>query len=351
MRKDQTMETSDYSMKSPADYSLLKQLFSIHSPSGREKPIKKFIWSWIRRNVPDASVSFDRKGNMYVIKGKEETYPCIVAHLDQVQTRHSKDFRAYETEDIIIGFSPKRKEQQGLGADDKVGIWIGLQCLQKFDGIKLAFFVEEEIGCAGSSKADLDFFKDCRFVIQPDRRGDRDIITSIGWTSLCSEEFLKDTGYKDYGYIATDGMMTDILILKERGLEISCINLSCGYYEPHTDNEFIYKPAVSNCLSFIEHIIRTCTKVYPHADDCREKEYAGYGYGDYYDEVRDLLSVHPELSFGDVESLFRRCYGKINREELEMSYDMAREDILFWSSQDENSGKSNHQGQEHIINF
>ena len=67
------------------DFSLLKQLFSIHSPSGNEKRMKKFIMKWISKNVPDASVSFDRKGNIYVIRGKDETYPCIVAHLDQVQ--------------------------------------------------------------------------------------------------------------------------------------------------------------------------------------------------------------------------------------------------------------------------
>ena len=88
-------------------------------------------------------------------------------------------FIAYEAEDIIIGFSPKRKEQQGLGADDKVGLWIGLMCLQKFDCLKLAFFVEEEVGCRGSDKADMEFFRDCRFVIEPDRREANDLITVI----------------------------------------------------------------------------------------------------------------------------------------------------------------------------
>ena len=333
------------------DFSLLRQLFSIHSPSGNEKRIKKFIRKWISKNVPDASVSFDRKGNIYVIRGEKENYPCIVAHLDQVQTKHSKDFRTYETEDIIIGFSPKQKEQQGVGADDKVGIWIGLQCLLKFDCIKLAFFVEEETGCIGSMNADMDFFRDCRFVIQPDRRGESDLITNIGWTSLCSEEFLRDIGYEDFGYIETEGMMTDIETLKNRGIEVSCINLSCGYYEPHTDNEFVYKPAVLNCLSFIERIIRNCTKVYPHIDSYSCRDYWGYGYGDYYDEIRDLLSVHPELSFGDIECMFRDYYGEINRDELEAAYDMAREDILFWANMNENNKKSIKQNRNQIINF
>ena len=303
--------------------------------------MKKFIRDWIKGNVPDATISFDKNGNMYVTRGNEETYPCIVAHLDQVQDRHSEDFKVYETEDIIIGFSPEHKEQQGLGADDKVGIWIGLQCLQRFDTIKLAFFVEEEIGCIGSMNADIDFFRNCRFVIQPDRRGESDLITNIGWTTLCSEEFLKDIGHKDFGYTETEGMMTDVETLKDRGIEVSCINLSCGYYEPHSDNEFVYKPAISNCLSFIEHVIRTCTKVYPHVDDGNGRYYSGLGYKDYYDEIYNILSVHPSLSFGDIECMFRDYYGKINRDELETVYEMAREDIFFWSGMKEKKDKSN----------
>jgi hypothetical protein len=37
---------------------------------------------------------------------------------------------------------------EGLGADDKNGIWIALQCLKKYDTVKVAFFVSEEVGCS-----------------------------------------------------------------------------------------------------------------------------------------------------------------------------------------------------------
>jgi len=323
------------------DFSLLKQLFCIHSKSGKEGKIRKLIWNWVRQNVPNAKIVCDKPGNLYIIKGKSETYPCIVAHMDQVQERHSKDFMAYEAEDIIIGFSPKHRMQQGLGADDKVGIWIGLKCLQKFDAIKLAFFVGEEIGCKGSNEADMAFFEDCRFVIEPDRREANDLITVIGWTPLCSDDFLKDIGFKKFGYKETDGMMTDIEALKDNGLAISCINLSCGYYKPHTDQEFVYKPALSNCLAFIEHIIKTCTKVYPHVDMTSQYERENYYYDvydDYYSEIYDMLTNDPSLSFGDIEARFIDFYGKgkINRTELESSYELAREDILFWNDEKEN---------------
>ena len=322
------------------DFSLLKQLFCIHSKSGREGKIRKFIWNWVRQIVPDAKIECDNPGNLYVTKGMSGTYPCIVAHMDQVQERHSKDFMAYEAEDIIIGFSPKHRRQEGLGADDKVGLWIGLKCLQKYDRLKLAFFVEEEVGCRGSEKADMDFFKDCRFVIEPDRRGHEDLITLIGWTPLCSDDFLTDIGYKKFGYKETEGMMTDIEILKDNGLDISCINLSCGYYDPHRDTEFVYKPAVSNCLHFVEHIIETCTKAYPHVDNTAYLErhcYYDELYDDFYSQIYDMLTNDPSLSFGDIEVMFKDFYGsdKINKADLETQYELAREDILFWNEENQ----------------
>ena len=323
------------------DFTLLKQLFCIHSKSGKEGKIRKFIWNWVRQNVPNAKIVCDKPGNLYIIKGKSETYPCIVAHMDQVQEKHSKDFIAYEAEDIIIGFSPKKREQQGLGADDKCGIWIGLKCLQKFESLKLAFFVGEEIGCKGSGLAEMEFFSDCRFVIEPDRKGAEDLITQIGWTPLCSDDFLKDIGFKKFGYKETDGMMTDIEALKDNGLAISCINLSCGYYKPHTDQEFVYKPALSNCLAFVEHIIKTCTKVYPHVDMTAQYERQNYYYDvfdDYYSEIYDLLTNDPSMSFGEIEAMFKDWYGpsNINKGELETQYELAREDILFWNDEKEN---------------
>lgn len=316
---------------------LLKQLFCIHSKSGKEGKIRKFIWNWVRQTVPDAKIESDKPGNLYITKGKSDTYPCIVAHMDQVQERHSKDFIAYEAEDIIIGFSPKHKEQQGLGADDKCGLWIALKCLQKFDCLKLAFFVGEEVGCKGSGLADMAFFDDCRFVIEPDRKGSEDLITQIGWTPLCSDDFLKDIGFKKFGYKEAEGMMTDIEALKDKGLMLSCINLSCGYYRPHSNEEFVYKPALLNCLAFVEHIIKTCTQVYPHIDNTsyyERQNYYGDIYDDYYSEIYDLLTNDPSLSFGDIEAMFKDWYGnKINKIELETSYDQAREDILFWNEE------------------
>lgn len=304
---------------------LLKSLYEIYAPSGGEKKIKRFIKHWVKDNIPDAIIRADNNdGNVYIVRGESETYPCIVAHLDQVQDKHSSDFKAVETEDIIFGYSPRNKRREGLGADDKNGIWIALQCLQEFGAIKVAFFVGEEIGCIGSRRCDISWFSDCRFVIEPDRRGDRDLITNISG-AICNEEFEACSCYNDYGYKPTSGTMTDVLELSERGIGLSCINLSCGYYDPHTDDEYTVKEDLLNCLEFVKNIIRNCREVYHHKyQSCYSYgrglsytyEYGGMGEDDYFPKSRGGSSLDIQLlkmsDFADVESfidqlVFENC--------------------------------------------
>ena len=297
------------------ELELLKQLYRIYSPSRGEKKMRKFIKDWIRKNVPYATNEVDNLGNLYVRRGESETYPTIVAHMDQVQKTHSRDFQVVETNEILFGFSLCNVEMQGLGADDKNGIWIALKCLQKYPVMKCAFFVGEEIGCVGSEGCDMSFFDDSRYVLQCDRRGGHDLIWNIGgWTQLCSPEFLDAIGYQDFGYKKELGMMTDVEALKNRGLKVSVCNLSCGYGKPHSDEEFTKKSELLNCLAFVEHIVETCLEIYPH-EDTDLGYYGGYGKGYYgtdydtdYDELSefiiDFLYQYPDATLEDVQYEF-----------------------------------------------
>lgn len=317
---------------------LLFQLYAIHSPSGGEKKMRRFLRKQAKDYGADTIVT-DNYGNLLITKGLSETYPCLAAHMDQVQHAHSKDFRVIEIDDDVIGWSPKCHEQQGLGADDKNGIFICLELLRKFDVMKVAFFVGEETGCQGSSRVDLGFFKDCRFIVEPDRKGGHDLITSMFCGDVCSEEFTKAIGYEQYGYKPDHGSITDVGELVERGVGISCLNLSCGYYEAHTDHELTVLSELRNCMDFVEHIVTTCTDVYPYEYDAYESRWSGYysslyggGYGKYgkkksynsyykeyndwededayysegwyeddYAQMEEYLQVQPDLSFDTIK--------------------------------------------------
>lgn len=315
---------------------LLKRMYEIHSMSGCEKKLKRFVRKWMHENVPEAIMTNDKLGNIYVVKGESETYPVVVAHLDQVQNSHSRDFKALEVDDIIIGYSAKSRAQQGLGADDKNGVWIALQCLLKYDNIKIALFVSEEIGCVGSGAADMSFFDDARFVLQCDRRGAHDLITVAGWTQLCSKEFVDAINPSAFGYEEETGMLTDVLTLKEKGLAVSCLNISCGYYEPHTDCEFTCISDLMNCLAFVENIIETCTDVYPH--ECRMYDYYDR-YDDFYKDQHDVDFLNDKETENtktyDVEGLitnqqdFYELYWDVVKEFVE-TFPTASFDELLW---------------------
>lgn len=245
---------------------LLNQLYETYSPSYGEEGLIAFIMQWVKDNVPTAFMEYDEEEmNLYITKGKADTYPCLVAHTDQVQAPYPEDYTVSRLDytNALVGISNKERKFCGLGADDKNGIWVALHCLLLEPLLKVALFSREEIGCLGSSAARMEFFDNCRFVLQADRKGSSDFITRIGATELCTEEFVKDAGIHQYGYHEEEGITTDVLMLASQGLKVSCANVSCGYYNPHTVHEFTVISQLRNCIELIRHIIRTCTKVYP----------------------------------------------------------------------------------------
>ncbi|MFR9541764.1 MAG: hypothetical protein SNH27_06910 [Rikenellaceae bacterium] len=303
---------------------LLKTLFKIYSPSKREGKMKRFIKKYIKTNIPNCTISGDQAGNLYITKGITEEYPAIVAHLDQVHSERSHDFRAIETNELILGYSKHNRQQENLGADDKVGIFIALRALERFENLKVTLFVNEESGCIGSGQSDLSFFDDCRFLIQCDRKGSKDLVTSIYGVPLCSEEFISDIGAEQFGYAECEGGITDVGELKQRGLQISCINLSCGYYSPHSSTEFVVKSDILQTLKFVEHIIENCTKVYPHKEQNlwdSENRYSNPNFIDEYFEiemiVEELYDLDSTITADEIFSEYYEIYKSIKLEDIE----------------------------------
>ena len=295
---------------------LLKQLYGIHSPSGKEKEIRTFRQKHITRNIPGAHVRTDKAGNLFVAKGRAESYPCLVAHMDQVQQHRSRNFTVVETDDILFGYSPSKRRYEGLGADDKNGIWIALKCLEEVAVLKVVFFVEEEIGCRGNYAADIAFFNDCRFVVEADRRGHKDLIVEIGDMDICSQAFIEAIQPERFGYAPADGMMTDIEALHDNGIGLSCVNVSCGYYEPHTDHEFTVKKDLLNCLALVQHIIEHCTEIYTY-----RPTYHGYNlrFDDYdfqTDMMFDIMMAHPDYTPQDAWDTYCMNFPELSRNEF-----------------------------------
>lgn len=242
-------------------YNILNRLYKIQSKSGSEKNMIEYL----ERLLPllgENIIVTNNENNLYITKGKADTYPCIVAHTDQTQNEN-KYINILQLEDLFVGFDFHNKKQVGLGADDKNGIFMVILALIKFPALKACLFHGEEVGCLGSKACDLEFFNDCRFILQCDRKGGADFISKGAEVELCSDDFIQDCQLEQFGYKVTTGSMTDVVTLKQRGLGISCCNVSCGYYNPHTDYESTKISELEKCWRLTEHIL-SLNKTYSH---------------------------------------------------------------------------------------
>jgi len=112
--------------------------------------------------------------------------------------------------------------------------------------------VSEETGCHGSRKADKSFFSNVGYAIQFDApenwmitercfgtvlfERDSDFFSKCN--NVLVESFPSKLTYFSHPY-------TDVYALKEL-FDFSCINISIGYYDYHTKNEYVVVEDVYN---------------------------------------------------------------------------------------------------------
>ena len=170
-----------------------------------------------------------------------------------------------ENRKIIEEGSILKSSEGILGADDCAGVAAILEILSRvqktnFRGtIKVAFTVEEEIGCQGSRGIDQAFIEDVDAAIVIDRRGNRDIVTSWSYYfPFCPEEYGqlfeeagKLAGMKDWKI--TPGGVSDALVFAEFG--IPSVNLSAGYQNEHKATETVDYKSTFETVLLVESVL------------------------------------------------------------------------------------------------
>ena len=237
---------------------LLKGLYGINSKSGHEAQIKEFFMA----QIPglDLVVEEDSFGNVFITKGAADGYPCVSAHFDEV---HAPVEKSIVVDGDMIYAVDSQGERVGIGADDKNGLWIINHLLHAKPVLKVALFVQEErdgemAGCRGSRACSLDFFNDVRYVLAVDRKGDSDVVTvGKGDIRLCDDDMFPAALLQKYGYECVPGGRTDVVALKERGLQAPCCNIGCGYYNAHKTDEYTVFSHLQKALAFVSELIDT----------------------------------------------------------------------------------------------
>ena len=257
----------------------------------REKKISRYLKS---RN---AKLKEDAVGNLYLIN---KDTPLVCSHMDTVgdyeaqQVVHKiKMFQEWEKvnrinkewkEIVNHMWSPVIVGQANIGADDKCGIAIAMELYEKLgDKISLLFTVWEESGATGINNFDEKLFEQCTYAIIPDRRGGNDLICSMNdYGSDDFEEKILEQ-ISQFWFKKASGTFSDCDTISDY---INCFNISCGYYEPHTDQEFVVVNEIENTYNALLYLINHFNQRLPKPTKRTYSwGYYGnqYGYGNEYD--------------------------------------------------------------------
>ena len=234
-----------------------------------------------------ADYGYQIKVTDYMIQAisSEENQPCLVAHLDTINTKRKKySYGSYyytgstlstvtstekdrtpEVQDILVTehyilLSPECKSSiQCLGADDRVGVKTILDILEMGLRPHILFTTDEEVGCVGSRKAveenALEELKTASMLIQIDRG-----VHESSWHEMVTYGFDPESHKEIFDelrktYTMATGSYTDVAVLGPH-LDKPIVNVSASYRHEHTTDEFInldaYEYNTQGLIKFIK---------------------------------------------------------------------------------------------------
>ena len=178
------------------------------------------------------------------IKGTRQDRVLLLAHADTVWD--SMDPYIIQKPDLYINKGIVTNKSGGLGADDRAGCAI-VWALRDM-GHSILITNGEEYGGVGSDwlmdcNPDIrdEINTNCSFAVELDRCNDKDFKCYSVGTDAFREYIIKETGYSE----PNRNSFTDIVTICEH---ICGVNLSVGYYNEHTDNEYLDIDAWENTL-------------------------------------------------------------------------------------------------------
>lgn len=248
----------------------------------------------------------------------------LVAHMDTVHK---------ELPRIIELNNGKISSPQGIGGDDRCGIYMISKIIEKHHCFVL-FTEDEEIGGVGADKFvhhsclnGLEF----NYAIELDRRGKNDAVFYE-----CDNPEFEDFITEDGDWKTDFGSYSDICDVAP-ALGCAAVNLSCGYYNAHTKNEYVvFSEMEANIKKVCKLIERTTendkfeyieakhrwgkyemyggwsSEYYGYSSDVQycfwitfvnlkgKTEYIDYMASNEYEAIGIFMVEHPELTYNDI---------------------------------------------------
>lgn len=256
-------------------------------------------------------------GFVYV---KGEIPYCLTAHLDTVHKELVNTVYEYQKDGDYLISSP-----QGIGGDDRCGVYMITQLLNKGYKPYVVFCEDEEIGCQGSEKftktSYIDELKECKYIIELDRANAND---SVYYD--CDNPEFEDFITKTIGYKTAWGSCSDISELCP-ACEVAGVNLSCGYYNAHTLGEYVSMNEMNRTTDAVEKLLNTKCEQFEYI----ERVYVSYSgsYGNWYDKYVDTYYT----SNSKTESEQKVKTGKSQYEDVWCALEIETTDGQYYTTQ------------------
>lgn len=233
-----------------------------------EMQLKKYVAKELRKTYEKVEV-----GDGYVF-AKGNVPVLLVAHLDTVHKQAPTIF-------VYANGKNKITSPQGIGGDDRNGVFSVLETIKRHK-CSVLFCEQEEVGGVGAEKftqtklaKELEF----NYIIEFDRKGSNDAVF-YDCDNPEFEEFITKEFYK-----TAFGSFSDISILAPF-FGCAAVNLSCGYYNAHTTNEYIVPTEIEASINAACKILERTTEAdkFEYLEAKYTSSYYGsYGYGGWYD--------------------------------------------------------------------
>jgi len=210
----------------------------------------------------------------------------LTSHMDTVH-----DYPPYIiTEEKTKEGLTKVSSPFGIGGDDRCGVYIIMDIINTYKPYIL-FCEDEESGGVGSNKfmktVYADELKSLKYMIELDRKNGMDAV----FYQCDNPEFTKyitdNTGFK-----TAWGSFSDIGHLAPPS-KVAAVNLSCGYYNAHTKDEYILLEEMYNTGNVVKDLLDKADeapvfeyieKKYTYTGNYRSSYGYGYGYDYGYDD-------------------------------------------------------------------
>ena len=232
------------------------------------------------------------------IYAKGDVPILLTAHMDTVHKRQCTSIEIESGEDYTILSSV-----DGIGGDDRCGIYIILQVIKEYKP-SILFCEDEEIGGIGSRKfcktEYIEELKELKYLIELDRASSDDAVFYD-----CDNEDFTDYILENTKYKKAIGSFSDISELSPV-CKVASVNLSCGYYKAHTTDEFVVFEEMEHTVDVVKDLLSKAKECemfeYIEAENWRKFLFNGYSnnyFSSRYSYFDDTTEVHLYITYKD----------------------------------------------------